>query len=223
MRIVIRRNGSTRVVETTQLDYGSSIIIQADYLSAVDVEKNGLLLDRCAYTSYEDGRMSVKPEPIEILSPDELAEVEQIEVDGMVFMERAAGALRAVLVDQIYDEDGNLDPPPSRGVRVYYRSGSYEAIDATPLSYPDGYIAVDDVIDHADVANGLSWDRGVWTSSDPELMSLKPEAVQVIDPESVAGIEAVCVEGAVVYPGGGDRDGQEDEGGSAEDEEGGSS
>lgn len=201
MRIVARGKGRVRVLDTTALDYGSAILIAADYLSAVELEKNGLLLERCAYISTDDGRKMVKPEPIEIMSPDELKEWEAVEVDGMTFIEVIEGRLRPVLLDQIYDEDGQLDPPAAAGMRIYYKSGSYEAIATTALSYQDGHILMDDLIDFTDPERGVAWDRGVWTTTDTMLMSLRPEPSIVVDPETLGAVDVMTVEGEVVYAG----------------------
>mgnify|MGYP007085929296 CR=1 FL=1 len=201
MRIVIRMDGRLRVVDTTTLDYKSNIVLASDYLSAIEPDKNGILLERCAYTSLDEGRMAVKPEPLCLIAPDELAAIESVEVDGITFAARFDGVLRCVMLDSLYDEDGNLDPPPVSGMRIYYRSGSYEAITPTPLLYHDGHLAQDDMLDYADPSRGISWDRGVWTTDDAGLMSLRPEASVVIGGDELDSIAVATFEGDVVYCG----------------------
>ena len=212
MRIVMRGRGRVRVIETTALDFRSSMLLTADFLSAVDFEKNGLLLDRCCYTSVNDGRQSLKRDPVELASPDELKAYTEIEVDGLLFAAREGERLLPAMIDQIYDEDGNMVPPPARGIRIYYRSGSYESIDATGLLYAEGFIASDDVVDFSELPKRITWDRGQWTVSDAVLMSSAEEAAVVIEEDTLGAVSMMTVEGEVVWP---SDEGEED----SEDEE----
>lgn len=200
MRIIIKKPDKQRVIETTSLDSRTGVLLTADFVSAVEIEKNGLLLERCAYTSSDEGRMSVKPEPIELLSPDELKQVDAVEIDGQPFLARIDGDLTSVMIDQIYTDEGELDPPVGHGMRIYYKSGSYESIEATTLFYADGYVAHDDVISAANLDIGITWERGAWTSSDAHLMSLKQEACLVVDAEMLGNVEAVCFGSDLIYP-----------------------
>lgn len=200
MRIIVKKADKRRMIETTSLDSRTGILLMADFVSAVAPEKNGLLLERCAYTSSDDGRMSVKPEPIELLSPGELEQVDAVEVDGQPFLARIGGNLTSVLLDQIYTDEGEFDPPAGHGMRIYYKSGSYESIEATTLFYADGYVAHDDVISAANLDVGITWERGAWTSSDGDLMSLKEEACLVVDAGMLEDVEAVCFGPDVIYP-----------------------
>lgn len=204
MRIAIGMSSRTRVIETTSLDYHSSILLADDYMPVVDMEKNGILLERCAYTTAEEsGRMSLKAEPLEIVPPENLGEVEYVDVNGMPFLVREGDRLVACSVDQLYDEEGNVVAPPmASAVLIVYKSGSVETIDPTMMLYPDGFLAQDELIDCSDIrGKGVLWERGAWTVSDPMLMSLTDggEAIQVVAPEDLPAIEAVVVNGEVVY------------------------
>lgn len=204
MRIVIGMSNRTRVVETTSLDYHSSILLADDYMPVVDMEKNGILLERCAYTTAEEsGRMSLKAEPLEIVPPENLDEVDYVDVNGMPFLVREGDRLIACSVDQLYDEEGDVVAPPmASAVLVVYKSGSVETIDPTMMLYPDGFLAQDDLMDCSDIrGKGVLWERAAWTVADPDLMSLTDggEAIRVIAPEDLPAIEAIVVNGEVVY------------------------
>ena len=211
MRIVITGRDSKRVIETCALDFESGIVLASDFLSAVDLEKNGLLLERCAYTSVDEGRMAVKP-PIELLSPDELRDVDEIEADGLLFALREDEALTPCIGGQIYDDDDTLSLPLFSGIRIYYKSGSYESICKTTLHYPDGNLVEDDLVEWSDIEKrGVRWDRGVWTTGDAGLMSLPGSPITVLAPDDLAAVEAGAFEGQVLYPRIAESDGEKED------------
>lgn len=100
------------------------------------------------------------------------------------------------LADSLYDENGGIIDACGSGMRIYYKSGSYEVISPTMLLYSDGHLAQDDLVDFERFdTEGISWERGTWTKDDDGLMSLKPDASVVVLPEQMDRIEAVSYEG----------------------------
>lgn len=196
MRITITAGRTIRTIDTTVMDYGSGIVLADDYLDVTAVEKSGLVLERCMHTATEDGLLTVTPEAIELVAPDELASTDAVEADGRPLLERRGGTMAPVLADSLYDEDGGIVDACGSGMRIYYTSGSYEVISPTMLLYSDGHLAQDDLVDFERFdTEGISWERGTWTRDDDGLMSLKPDASVVILPEQMDRIEAVSYEG----------------------------
>ena len=64
---------------------------------------------------------------------------------------------------------------PRAGLMHLLESGSYETIVPTVLSFGDGMLMADDLIDWSDLDSGITWTRGAWTRGDRNLMELRPE------------------------------------------------
>lgn len=195
MRITIHSGEKRRVVETTLIGLDRGALLIDDYLDITSLSTDGLMLERDVFTTIDDGAMGVKPEPVVLLTPEELAGIDLIEADGMPLLERAGEDLVPALYDSLFSEEGDFLGDSGRGLRIYYRSGSYESIEAAPLSYADGHIARDDQIDFGNLERGISWDCGVWTVEDDGLMALKPEVFVVATPQLLENAMAVTFSG----------------------------
>lgn len=195
MRITIHSGTKRRVVETTLIGLDRGALLIDDYLDITSLSTDGLMLERDVFTTTDEEAMGVKPEPVVLLTPEELVGVNLVEVDGMPLLERAGKELVPALYSSLFNEEGDFLGDSGRGLRIYYRSGSYEAIDAVPLNYADGHIARDDQIDFGDLERGISWDCGVWTVEDDGLMALKPEALVVATPQLLENAMAVTFSG----------------------------
>ena len=68
----------------------------------------------------------------------------------------------------------------------------------TVLSFGDGMLMADDLIDWSDLDSGITWTRGAWTRGDRNLMELRPEPTVVVDPEQYAHMELMTFDGALV-------------------------
>ena len=198
MRIAIHTGARRRIIETTLIGIDKGALLTDDYLDMTALDTDGLLLERDVFTTTDDDAMAVKPEPIVILEPDELTDVDLVEVDGMPLLAREGDDLAPALLDSLVDENGLFLGDAGRGLRIYYRSGSIEMIDPVPLSYADGHIARDDQIDCGDLTQGVVWDCGVWTVDESGLMALKPEAIVVANPDLLKSAVYVTFSGELI-------------------------
>ena len=98
----------------------------------------------------------------------------------------------------LFDDSGNYMGDHGQGLYIYYESGSYETIVPTVLSFGDGMLMADDLIDWSDLDSGITWTRGAWTRGDRNLMELRPEPTVVVDPEQYAHMELMTFGGALV-------------------------
>ena len=98
----------------------------------------------------------------------------------------------------LFDDSGNYLGDHGQGLCIYYESGSYETIVPTVLSFGDGMLMADDLIDWSDLDSGITWTRGTWTRGDRNLMELRPEPTVVVDPEQYAHMELMTFGGALV-------------------------
>ena len=197
MRIkVTLEDDRVRTLETTRLDVRTGIILEDCYLDVSSLDKEGVLLERNVFTTTSDEMQSLKM-PLRIVEPDELARVVMLEADGKPILSRAEGTGKLVssVFDALYDEDGNFMGDAGEGLCLYYASGSYETIVPTVLSYGDGMLVSDDVVDWSDTTIGVTWQRGAWTKSDKGLMELRPEATVVVVPEQFENMKLATFQG----------------------------
>ena len=195
MRITIAEGSRIRMVDTTMISLGVGAVLEDNFIDISSIDSDGVLLERDVFTTTDDGAMCLRQEPITLVGPEELKEVDLIEVDGMPFLERADGSLRPAMIGSLFDEDGNYVGDTSRGLRVYYGSGSVETIDPVPLNFADGHMARDDMVDFSDIGKGITWDCGVWVLEKDGLMSLRESALTVMAPEMLESVEVVTLSG----------------------------
>lgn len=222
MRIRVLMEGDrVRVLDTTRLDVRTGVVLEDCFLDVSSLDKEGVLLERNVFTTTNDEMQSLKV-PLRIVEPDELGQVVALEADGKPILSRAEGTGRLVpsVYDVLYDEDGNFVGDAGEGLCLYYASGSYETVVPTVLSYGDGMLVSDDLIDWSDPATGITWQRGAWTKSDKGLMELRPEATVVVVPEQFENMELATFQGelclrrgpdGMAAPSSADKDDQGDE------------
>lgn len=198
MRITITEGSRMRMVDTTMMSLSVGAVLEDNFIDISSIDSDGVLLERDVFTTTDDGAMCLRQEPIALVRPEQLKEVDLIEVDGLPLLERAEGSLRPAMIRSLFDEDGNYVRDTSRGLRVYYGSGSVEEIDPVPLNFADGHIARDDMVDFSDIDRGITWDCGVWVLENDGLMSLRESSLTVMAPEMLENVEAVTLSGRLV-------------------------
>lgn len=199
MNIIVKMHDRTRVIETTRMDLHSGIMLEDDFLDISDYLNQGVLLERSVFITTSDDMQLLK-RAVTIIEPDELDAIDGVYADGKPILVRTedGSRLAPAVFEVLFDDSGNFMGDHGQGLCVYYDSGSYETIVPTVLSFGDGMLMADDLIDWSDLDSGITWTRGAWTRGDRNLMELRPEPTVVVDPEQYAHMELMTFGGALV-------------------------
>ena len=199
MNIIVKMHDRTRVIETTRMDLHSGIMLEDDFLDISDYLNQGVLLERSVFITTSDAMQLLK-RAVTIIEPDELDAIDGVYADGKPILVRTedGSRLAPAVFEVLFDDSGNFMGDHGQGLCVYYESGSYETIVPTVLSFGDGMLMADDLIDWSDLDSGITWTRGAWTRGDRNLMELRPEPTVVVDPEQYAHMELMTFGGALV-------------------------
>lgn len=199
MNIIVKMHDRARVIETTRMDLHSGIMLEDDFLDISDYLNQGVLLERSVFITTSDDMQLLK-RAVTIIEPDELDAIDGVYADGKPILVRTedGSRLAPAVFEVLFDDSGNFMGDHGQGLCVYYESGSYETIVPTVLSFGDGMLMADDLIDWSDLDSGITWTRGAWTRGDRNLMELRPEPTVVVDPERYAHMELMTFGGALV-------------------------
>lgn len=199
MNIIVKMHDRTRVIETTRMDLHSGIMLEDDFLDISDYLNQGVLLERSVFITTSDDMQLLK-RAVTIIEPDELDAIDGVYADGKPILMRTedGSRLAPAVFEVLFDDSGNFMGDHGQGLCIYYESGSYETIVPTVLSFGDGMLMADDLIDWSDLDSGITWTRGAWTRGDRNLMELRPEPTVVVDPEQYAHMELMTFGGALV-------------------------
>lgn len=199
MNIIVKMHDRTRVIETTRMDLHSGIMLEDDFLDISDYLNQGVLLERSVFITTSDDMQLLK-RAVTIIEPDELDAIDGVYADGKPILVRTeeGSRLAPAVFEVLFDDSGNFMGDHGQGLCIYYESGSYETIVPTVLSFGDGMLMADDLIDWSDLDSGITWTRGAWTRGDRNLMELRPEPTVVVDPEQYAHMELMTFGGALV-------------------------
>ena len=199
MNIIVKLHDRTRVIETTRMDLHSGIMLEDDFLDISDYLNQGVLLERSVFITTSDD-MQLPKRAVTIIEPDELDAIDGVYADGKPILMRSedGSRLAPAVFEVLFDDSGNYLGDHGQGLCIYYESGSYETIVPTVLSFGDGMLMADDLIDWSDLDSGITWTRGAWTRGDRNLMELRPEPTVVVDPEQYAHMELMTFGGALV-------------------------
>mgnify|MGYP000002014099 FL=1 len=199
MNIIVKMHDRVRVIETTRMDLHSGIMLEDDFLDISDYLNQGVLLERSVFITTSDDMQLLK-RAVAIIEPDELDAIDGVYADGKPILVRTedGSRLAPAVFEVLFDDSGNFMGDHGQGLCIYYESGSYETIVPTVLSFGDGMLMADDLIDWSDLDSGITWTRGAWTRGDRNLMELRPEPTVVVDPEQYAHMELMTFGGALV-------------------------
>lgn len=199
MNIIVKMHDRARVIETTRMDLHSGIMLEDDFLDISDYLNQGVLLERSVFITTSDDMQLLK-RAVTLIEPDELDAIDGVYADGKPILVRTEDGSRLVpaVFEVLFDDSGNYLGDHGQGLCIYYESGSYETIVPTVLSFGDGMLMADDLIDWSDLDSGITWTRGAWTRGDRSLMELRPEPTVVVDPEQYAHMELMTFGGALV-------------------------
>ena len=199
MNIIVKMHDRVRVIETTRMDLHSGIMLEDDFLDISDYLNQGVLLERSVFITTSDDMQLLK-RAVTIIEPDELDVVDGVYADGKPILVRTedGSRLAASVFEVLFDDSGNFMGDHGQGLCIYYESGSYETIVPTVLSFGDGMLVADDLIDWSDLDSGITWTRGAWTRGDRNLMELRPEPTVVVDPEQYTHMELMTFGGQLV-------------------------
>lgn len=199
MNIIVKMHDRARVIETTRMDLHSGIMLEDDFLDISDYLNQGVLLERSVFITTSDDMQLLK-RAVTIIEPDELDAIDGVYADGKPILVRTedGSRLAPAVFEVLFDDSGNYLGDHGQGLCIYYESGSYETIVPTVLSFGDGMLMADDLIDWSDLNSGITWTRGTWTRGDRNLMELRPEPTVVVDPEQYAQMELMTFGGALV-------------------------
>ena len=98
------RSGSYTCFDTTPLSIQDGMLASDDTIDCTDINERGLVVTRATYVESEDGTETVRAkvsEPIYAITPEEIANVDAIEVDGRTHFVRIDGRLVACAVPDI--------------------------------------------------------------------------------------------------------------------------
>ena len=97
--------------------------------------------------------MQLLKRAVTIIEPDELDAIDGVYADGKPILVRTedGSRLAPVIFEVLFDDSGNFMGDHGQGLRIYYESGSYETIVPTVLSFGDGMLMADDLIDWSDL------------------------------------------------------------------------
>lgn len=199
MNIIVKMHDRTRVIETTRMDLHSGIMLEDDFLDISDYLNQGVLLERSVFITTSDDMQLLK-RAVTIIEPDELDAIDGVYADGKPILMRIedGSRLAPAVFEVLFDDSGNYLGDHGQGLCIYYESGSYETIVPTVLTFGDGMLMADDLIDWSDLDSGITWTRGAWTRGDRNLMELRPEPTVLVDPEQYAHMELMTFGGALV-------------------------
>ena len=199
MNIIVKMHDRARVIETTRMDLHSGIMLEDDFLDISDYLNQGVLLERSVFITTSDDMQLLK-RAVTLIEPDELDAIDGVYADGKPILVRTedGSRLAPAVFEVLFDDSGNYMGDHGQGLYIYYESGSYETIVPTVLSFGDGMLMADDLIDWSDLDSGITWTRGAWTRGDRNLMELRPEPTVVVDPEQYAHMELMTFGGALV-------------------------
>lgn len=199
MNIIVKMHDRARVIETTRMDLHSGIMLEDDFLDISDYLNRGVLLERSVFITTSDDMQLLK-RAVTLIEPDELDAIDGVYADGKPILVRTedGSRLAPAVFEVLFDDSGNYMGDHGQGLCIYYESGSYETIVPTVLSFGDGMLMADDLIDWSDLDSGITWTRGAWTRGDRNLMELRPEPTVVVDPEQYAHMELMTFGGALV-------------------------
>ena len=199
MNIIVKMHDRTRVIETTRMNLHSGIMLEDDFLDISDYLNQGVLLERSVFITTSDDMQLLK-RAVTIIEPDELDAIDGVYADGKPILMRTedGSRLAPAVFEVLFDDSGNFMGDHGQGLCIYYESGSYETIVPTVLTFGDGMLMADDLIDWSDLDSGITWTRGAWTRGDRNLMELRPEPTVVVDPEQYAHMELMTFGGALV-------------------------
>lgn len=199
MNIIVKMHDRARVIETTRMDLHSGIMLEDDFLDISDYLNQGVLLERSVFITTSDDMQLLK-RAVTIIEPDELDAIDGVYADGKPILVRTedGSRLAPAVFEVLFDDSGNYMGDHGQGLCIYYESGSYETIVPTVLSFGDGMLMADDLIDWSDLDSGITWTRGAWTRGDRNLMELRPEPTVVVDPEQYAHMELMTFGGALI-------------------------
>lgn len=199
MNIIVKMHDRARVIETTRMDLHSGIMLEDDFLDISDYLNQGVLLERSVFITTSDDMQLLK-RAVTIIEPDELDAIDGVYADGKPILVRTedGSRLAPAVFEVLFDDSGNYLGDHGQGLCIYYESGSYETIVPTVLSFGDGMLMADDLIDWSDLNSGITWTRGTWTRGERNLMELRPEPTVVVDPEQYAHMELMTFGGALV-------------------------
>ena len=95
--------GNYGTIDTTLQSLQDGTLLDDGYLRADDLENEGVILTRARYTSDAEGRQAIPHGDIAIISPEELANIGYIAVDGQPFLKRVGPALqfRRCIIDAL--------------------------------------------------------------------------------------------------------------------------
>ncbi len=170
MNIIVKMHDRTRVIETTRMDLHSGIMLEDDFLDISDYLNQGVLLERSVFITTSDDMQLLK-RAVTIIEPDELDAIDGVYADGKPILMRTEDGSRLApgcVVRGAVRRQRQLHGRPRQGLCIYYESGSYETIVPTVLSFGDGMLMADDLIDWSDLDSGITWTRGAWTRGDQE-------------------------------------------------------
>lgn len=199
MNIIVKMHDRARVIETTRMDLHSGIMLEDDFLDISDYLNQGVLLERSVFITTSDDMQLLK-RAVTLIEPDELDAIDGVYADGKPILVRTedGSRLAPAVFEVLFDDSGNYMGDHGQGLCIYYESGSYETIVPTVLSFGDGMLMADDLIDWSDLDSGITWTRGAWTRGDRNLMELRPEPTVVVDPEQYAHMELMTFGGALI-------------------------
>lgn len=199
MNIIVKMHDRVRVIDTTRMDLHSGIMLEDDFLDISDYLNQGVLLERSVFITTSDDMQLLK-RAVTVIEPDELDAIDGVYADGKPVLVRTedGSRLAPAVFEVLFDDSGNFMGDHGQGLCIYYESGSYETIVPTVLSFGDGMLMADDLIDWSDLDSGITWTRGAWTRGDRNLMELRPEPTVVVDPEQYAHMELMTFGGELV-------------------------
>lgn len=200
MNIIVKMHDRARVIETTRMDlHSGGIMLEDDFLDISDYLNQGVLLERSVFITTSDDMQLLK-RAVTLIEPDELDAIDGVYADGKPILVRTedGSRLAPAVFEVLFDDSGNYMGDHGQGLCIYYESGSYETIVPTVLSFGDGMLMADDLIDWSDLDSGITWTRGAWTRGDRNLMELRPEPTVVVDPEQYAHMELMTFGGALI-------------------------
>ena len=155
MNIIVKMHDRARVIETTRMDLHSGIMLEDDFLDISDYLNQGVLLERSVFITTSDDMQLLK-RAVTIIEPDELDAINGVYADGKPILVRTedGSRLAPAVFEVLFDDSGNYLGDHGQGLCIYYESGSYETIVPTVLSFGDGMLMADDLIDWSDLDSG---------------------------------------------------------------------
>ena len=117
MRISIYyMTGNYASIDTTPQSIREGVLLDDAYIQADDLEGEGVVVQRSVFTSVTEGRNQLAGGKVVIASPEELANISLIEVDGMPFLRRIGQDFERCF--EVLDDETEQDEGPDEGDMV---------------------------------------------------------------------------------------------------------